>query len=316
MSIKIMNAVWQLSKQKGTPLLLMIAIADNANDGGEAWPGIEYLAHKIRMSERQTQRLVRDLEKTDELIVERGGGRGNAHRYFILFGKTPDEIATLRAREKKGDKMSPFPKEIPARQPRAIKGDKLSPFPEDAKAQPAEPIKGDKMTPFPTETPELKGDTQVQKGDIFGLKGDTAMSPEPINRQEPKEVVVRVQNPPPENEFSRAVDAIYQQATGSPPSQEILTRLAWQAGECDPDAQKHNQNGQAWVLAALRESVGRADDLLAYTLAILARWCQDGPQSDNRPKRPAYRPAGKKGASPHEKSTQTAPRQPLYQPDF
>ena len=65
MSIKIMNAVWHLSKQKGTPLLLMIAISDNANDNGEAWPGIEYLARKIRMSERQTQRLVRDLEKTD-----------------------------------------------------------------------------------------------------------------------------------------------------------------------------------------------------------------------------------------------------------
>jgi hypothetical protein len=316
MSIKIMNAVWQCSKQKGTPLLLMIAIADNANDGGEAWPGIEYLAHKIRMSERQTQRLVRDLEKTDELIVERGGGRGNAHRYFILVGKTPDEIATLRAREKKGDKMSPFPKEIPARQPRAIKGDKLSPFPEEAKAQPAEPIKGDKMTPFPTETLELKGDTQVQKGDIFGLKGDTAMSPEPINRQEPKEVVVRVQNPPPENEFSRAVDEIYQQATGSPPSQEILTRLAWQAGECDPDARKHNQDGQAWVLAALRESVGRADDLLAYTLAILARWCQEGPQSDNRPTRPVYHPAGKKGSNAHEKNAKTGRDKPLYMPDF
>jgi hypothetical protein len=172
------------------------------------------------------------------------------------------------------------------------------------------------MTPFPTETLAIKGDTQVQKGDIFDLKGDTAMSPEPINRQETKEVVVRVQNPPPENEFSRAVDEIYLQATGSPPSQEILTRLAWQAGECDADAQKHNQNGKAWVLAALRESVGRADDLLAYTLAILSRWRQEGPQSDNRPTRLAYRPAGKKGFKAHEKNAKTGRDKPLYQPDF
>jgi len=316
MSIKIMNAVWQLSKQKGTPLLLMIAIADNANDGGEAWPGIEYLAHKIRMSERQTQRLVRDLEKTDELIVERGGGRGNAHRYFILVGKTPDEISTLRAREKKGDKMSPFPKDSKAHSPRAKKGDKMSPFPKEAQEQPEEAEKGDKMTPFPAETPELKGDIQVQKGDISGLKGDTAMSPEPINRQEPKEVVVRVQNPPPENAFSRAVDEIYQQATGSPPSQEIQARLAWQAEACAPDARKHNQDGQAWVLAALRESVGRADDLLAYTLAILSRWRQEGPESDNRPTRPAYRPAGKKDSNAHEKNTKTSRDKSLYKPDF
>jgi hypothetical protein len=316
MSIKIMNAVWHLSRQKGTPLLLLIAIADNANDNGEAWPGIEYLARKIRMSERQTQRLVRDLEKTDELIMERGGGRGNVHRYFILVGKPPEEIADLKAREKKGDKMSPFPGRTPTHPTRAIKGDKMSPFPEEAKKQPAKPLKGDKLTPFPTETPVLKGDTQVQKGDIFVLKGDTAMSPEPINRQETKEVVVRVQSPLPENAFTKAAEEVYQQATGSPPSQEILTRLVWQAEACDPDARKHGQDGQAWVLAALHESVGRADDLLAYTLAILARWCQEGPQSDNRPKRPVYRPDGKKGANPHEKSAKTDRNKPLYQPDF
>jgi hypothetical protein len=156
----------------------------------------------------------------------------------------------------------------------------------------------------------------VQKGDIFVLKGDTAMSPEPINRQETKEVVVRVQSPLPENAFTKAAEEVYQQATGSPPSQEILTRLVWQAEACDPDARKHGQDGQAWVLAALHESVGRADDLLAYTLAILARWCQEGPQSDNRPKRPVYRPDGKKGANPHEKSAKTDRNKPLYQPDF
>jgi hypothetical protein len=316
MSIKIMNAVWQFSNQKGTSLLLMIAIADNANDGGEAWPGIEYLAHKIRMSERQTQRLVRDLEKTDELIVERGGGRGNAHRYFILVGKPPEEISALKEMEKKGDKMSPFIGEIKTHPPRAKKGDKMSPFPQKAKEQPEEAEKGDKMTPFPAETPELKGDIQVQKGDISGLKGDTAMSPEPINHQEPKEVVMRVQNPPPENAFTRAVDEIYQQATGSPPSQEILARLAWQAEACTSDAKKHDQNGQAWVLAALRESVGRADDLLAYTLAILTRWCQEGPQSDNRPTRPAYHPVGKKGSNANAKNTKTGRDKPFYKPDF
>ena len=316
MSIKIMNAVWHLSKQKGTPLLLMIAISDNANDNGEAWPGIEYLSRKIRMSERQTQRLVRDLEKTDELIVERGGGRGNAHRYFILVGKSPEEIDDLKSREKKGDKMSPFTGRKPPYTPRGKKGDKLSPFPKEAQEQPVEHEKGDKLTPFSDKNTELKGDIQVQKGDIFGLKGDIAMSPEPINHQETKEVVVRMQNPPPENAFFWAADEIYRQASGAPPSQEILTRLAWQAKECDPDARKHGQDGQAWVLAALRESVGRADDLLAYTLAILARWRQEGPQTDNRPKRPVYHPAGKKGVSPHEKSTQSASRPRLYQPDF
>jgi hypothetical protein len=314
MSIKIMNAVWHLSKQKAALLLLMIAIADNANDDGEAWPGMHYLAQKTRMSERQTQRLVHNLEKSGELLVERGGGRGNAHRYFILVGKSPEEVAALK--NKKGDKMSPFHVEAKAPHPRAKKDDNLSPFPEEAPGRPNAPIKGDKLTPFPAENPAEKGDIQVQKGDIFEINGDIAMSPEPINHQEPKEVVRMVQSTPVDDEFSKAVDQIYQQATGSSASQEILTRLRWKAEEHDPLARKHGQTGQAWVLAALRESVGRADDLLAYSLAILNRWRSEGPQSDTRPTRPVYRPAAKKGGKANEKGSKTGHDKPLYQPDF
>jgi hypothetical protein len=125
-----------------------------------------------------------------------------------------------------------------------------------------------------------------------------------------------VQSPPIDSKFSKAVNQIYQQATGLPASQEILTRLAWQADEHDPLARKHGQTGEDWVLAALRESVGRAEDLLAYTLAILSRWNLEGPESDNRPTRPAYRPAVKKGSGDHGKKPKNGRDKPLYTPDF
>ena len=50
MSLRAITAVWENSKAMGTLLLLQLAIADNANDSGLAWPGIDYLARKSRMS--------------------------------------------------------------------------------------------------------------------------------------------------------------------------------------------------------------------------------------------------------------------------
>ena len=73
MSIRVMTNVWENSIAKGSVLLLLLAIADNANDDGEAWPGTEYLAHKIRMSERQVIRLRQKLYDSGELEYISGG---------------------------------------------------------------------------------------------------------------------------------------------------------------------------------------------------------------------------------------------------
>jgi hypothetical protein len=97
MSIKIMNQIWEHSKQKGSSLLLLLAIADHADDDGYCWPGIENLAQKIRMSDRQTTRILEQLEKRRELYIQHSRRHGN--KYVILAGKSPDEIrAVLKKR--------------------------------------------------------------------------------------------------------------------------------------------------------------------------------------------------------------------------
>ena len=55
MSIAWMNYVWEHSDQKGTSLLLLLAIADHANDDGICWPSVARLAHKARTTKRQAQ---------------------------------------------------------------------------------------------------------------------------------------------------------------------------------------------------------------------------------------------------------------------
>ena len=91
MSIKQMTRVWELSKHKGTALLLLLAIADNADDDGEAYPGREYLAKKIRMSEQHTRELIIKLIHSHELrLTHRGGsGSGDPHHYKICLKGLP-----------------------------------------------------------------------------------------------------------------------------------------------------------------------------------------------------------------------------------
>lgn len=117
MSINVMSRVWAKSKQKGSGLLLILALADNADDKGVCWPGLDYLHKKIRMSERQTRRLLDTLEATGEVFVQRGGnGRGDKTCYLIASGMGQDEIATAlvdhlhmdkATAAEKMDKMSP-----------------------------------------------------------------------------------------------------------------------------------------------------------------------------------------------------------------
>ena len=73
MSIKIMSKVWEHSAMKGSALLLLLAIADFADDDGAAFPGTETLAAKIRMSERQVIRLRQILYESGELQYISGG---------------------------------------------------------------------------------------------------------------------------------------------------------------------------------------------------------------------------------------------------
>ena len=50
MSMRMMTQVWERSQHKGSELLLMLAIADNANDQGVAYPSKKTLAKKTRLS--------------------------------------------------------------------------------------------------------------------------------------------------------------------------------------------------------------------------------------------------------------------------
>jgi hypothetical protein len=85
MSIKAMTTVWEKSNAKGSVLLLLLAIADYAHDDGtNAYPSVDTLSNKIRMTESNTHVLIRKAQELGELKVERNASRFNTNLYSLL----------------------------------------------------------------------------------------------------------------------------------------------------------------------------------------------------------------------------------------
>ena len=93
MSVRVMARVWAHSQRKDGELLVMLAVADFANDAGECWPSIPVLAAKARLTERQTRRVLIKLEEAGEIRRQKSnGGRNRRNHYFITIPENPDNI--------------------------------------------------------------------------------------------------------------------------------------------------------------------------------------------------------------------------------
>ena len=92
MSIEVTTAVWKFSKQKSGSLLVLLAIADYANQLGIAWPSVATLAAKTRMSDRNVQRWLRKLQQDGELEIRRKQGPYGTNYLVIKMPVLPDPV--------------------------------------------------------------------------------------------------------------------------------------------------------------------------------------------------------------------------------
>ena len=86
-----MTAVWGQSQHSGNALLLLLAIADLADDNGVAWPGHEHLAQKTRISRRHVIRLVEEVAVSGELWAM-NRKRQQSNVYIVTTGLTLEEL--------------------------------------------------------------------------------------------------------------------------------------------------------------------------------------------------------------------------------
>lgn len=91
MSIRVMNRVWEHAEYKESTLLILLALADFADDNGICWPEVPTLAAKARVSDRRAIDIIQVLEKEGAIVYQRGGGRGKRSLYGVLVGLTEEQ---------------------------------------------------------------------------------------------------------------------------------------------------------------------------------------------------------------------------------
>lgn len=91
-----MARVWAESTQSGSHLLMLLAIADFADDDGNAYPAVTTLATKCRMRPRNAQVLLAALRRCGELDVRENEGPRGTNLYRITVGQGVQSLAGVQ----------------------------------------------------------------------------------------------------------------------------------------------------------------------------------------------------------------------------
>lgn len=85
MSVRVMAKVWEHSRHGGTHLLMLLGIADFADDNGRAYPSVATLAAKCRVKSRAANYVLRELQTSGELDVGANKGPRGTNVYRIAI---------------------------------------------------------------------------------------------------------------------------------------------------------------------------------------------------------------------------------------
>ena len=83
MSVRIMSDVFESDSLGPTERLIMLALADHADDEGKCYPSIARLCRRTGLKERAVQNNIRSLAEQGYLTIIIGGGRNNCNLYIV-----------------------------------------------------------------------------------------------------------------------------------------------------------------------------------------------------------------------------------------
>jgi hypothetical protein len=109
MSIKIMTLAWQIQLPARDKLVLL-ALADNANDEGECFPSIATISKRACTDERRLYRILHSLEEAKQITRVSRPGRSTLYRVH----PTPGTEATPGTETRAGTETRPPLAQVPA----------------------------------------------------------------------------------------------------------------------------------------------------------------------------------------------------------
>lgn len=93
MSVYVMSWVWRHGPKDATDRLVLLAVADHADDDGVAYPSMIGIATKSCLTERGARGVIRRLESGGWLRTKVGGGRGGKSVYTVLMQENPEPVS-------------------------------------------------------------------------------------------------------------------------------------------------------------------------------------------------------------------------------
>jgi hypothetical protein len=95
-SIHWISYAWKAGPSSSYARYVYLALADNANEEGLAFPSIRTIVAKTRLSESTVRRNIANLEAGGWLEIERGKGKGNRSRYKLKRVSDRDLLANAK----------------------------------------------------------------------------------------------------------------------------------------------------------------------------------------------------------------------------
>jgi hypothetical protein len=103
MSLKIMSQVWEHKHlDNPTEKLVLLSLADFANDEGECWPKIPTVAHKCSITEQACSNIIKRLAARGFLSLVRRRGRGNSNSFYLHVARGKEAGSTGIPNPEKG----------------------------------------------------------------------------------------------------------------------------------------------------------------------------------------------------------------------
>lgn len=203
MSVKAMSWVFTLEELPPRETLVLLALADAANDRGLAWPSQARLAPKARCSQRSLRRYIQFLK--DAGLVEvmsrssQGGRKSNVYQLNLnaQFSLADMQSVSLSGCEISVDNFSGGDGEA-ADLPREISNGSNCPIADEETSQPdrgdlSQPDKADRLLPYGDLEPSLEPSTiQGESVDELGQVSGAGVDWELLSRVLGREVVSRL----------------------------------------------------------------------------------------------------------------------------
>lgn len=108
MSVRIMAAVWQSTIESATAKIVLLALADAANDEGDCWPHIDTICAKCSLSERSVYEHIKGFQKTG--VIGKSKRKLNANQYHIDLRQIPMPPAPDAGTDLRQMQVTPAPR--------------------------------------------------------------------------------------------------------------------------------------------------------------------------------------------------------------